>query len=251
MADTAQVASAAGSKDPRSVCTAVRSSGRSWNGWRPFRSATPATQGWTWEQIAQLLGVTRQAVHKKYASGRGPSGGRTDDVRAIHDRGPTGRGRRAAEARRLHARIGTGTCSWRCWPRGIATARPRPARAGASTRWRRYGVSSDTTLDADALTALYSTWTPSGRGGGDLRPRAPWGSRPQLDEAGPSPLQPPGEEGPGAGPARGDRAEVEEHRRWPPSLLGLIRRGAGRLAVKALHDRGVDATELRRDLDRS
>ena len=30
------------------------------------------SQGWTWEQIAQLLGVTRQAVHKKYASGRGP-----------------------------------------------------------------------------------------------------------------------------------------------------------------------------------
>ena len=29
-------------------------------------------RGWTWEQIAQLLGVSRQAVHKKYASGRGP-----------------------------------------------------------------------------------------------------------------------------------------------------------------------------------
>lgn len=24
-------------------------------------------QGWTWAQIAQALGVTRQAVHKKYA----------------------------------------------------------------------------------------------------------------------------------------------------------------------------------------
>jgi hypothetical protein len=29
-------------------------------------------QGWTWEQIAEQLGVTRQAVHKKYARGRGP-----------------------------------------------------------------------------------------------------------------------------------------------------------------------------------
>src|SRR3712207_9232461 len=29
-------------------------------------------QGWTWEQIAQLLGVTRQAAHKKHAGGRGP-----------------------------------------------------------------------------------------------------------------------------------------------------------------------------------
>ena len=24
-------------------------------------------QGWTWQQIAQALGVTKQAVHKKYA----------------------------------------------------------------------------------------------------------------------------------------------------------------------------------------
>lgn len=27
-------------------------------------------QGWTWERIAQELGVTRQSVHKKYAVGR-------------------------------------------------------------------------------------------------------------------------------------------------------------------------------------
>jgi len=27
-------------------------------------------QGWTWERIAQALGVTRQSVHKKYAGGR-------------------------------------------------------------------------------------------------------------------------------------------------------------------------------------
>jgi transcriptional regulator with XRE-family HTH domain len=29
-------------------------------------------QGWTYEQIAQRLGVSRQAVHKKHAGGRGP-----------------------------------------------------------------------------------------------------------------------------------------------------------------------------------
>ena len=28
-------------------------------------------QGWTWEEVAQLLGVSRQAVHKKYAGSRG------------------------------------------------------------------------------------------------------------------------------------------------------------------------------------
>ena len=27
-------------------------------------------KGWTWEQIAALLGVTKQAVHKKYAGRR-------------------------------------------------------------------------------------------------------------------------------------------------------------------------------------
>jgi DNA-directed RNA polymerase specialized sigma24 family protein len=26
--------------------------------------------GWAWQQIADALGVTRQAVHKKYATGR-------------------------------------------------------------------------------------------------------------------------------------------------------------------------------------
>jgi hypothetical protein len=36
-------------------------------------------QGWTWSRIAEALGVTRQAVHKKYArriSALGPHGGR-------------------------------------------------------------------------------------------------------------------------------------------------------------------------------
>lgn len=27
--------------------------------------------GWTWEQVAQQLGVSRQAVHEKHAGGRG------------------------------------------------------------------------------------------------------------------------------------------------------------------------------------
>ena len=30
-------------------------------------------QGWTWQQIAQALGVTKQAVHKKYAKRIQPS----------------------------------------------------------------------------------------------------------------------------------------------------------------------------------
>jgi hypothetical protein len=29
--------------------------------------AAAVTQGWTWAQVAQALGVTRQAAHKKHA----------------------------------------------------------------------------------------------------------------------------------------------------------------------------------------
>lgn len=29
-------------------------------------------QDWTWQEIARLLGVSRQAVHKKYTGSRGP-----------------------------------------------------------------------------------------------------------------------------------------------------------------------------------
>ena len=39
--------------------------------------------GWTWSRIAEALGVTRQAVHKKYAkriSGAGIETGRKRDV---------------------------------------------------------------------------------------------------------------------------------------------------------------------------
>jgi uncharacterized protein YidB (DUF937 family) len=44
--------------------------------------------GWTWSRIAEALGVTRQAVHKKHArriaAGTGtPATRRSDDVRTI------------------------------------------------------------------------------------------------------------------------------------------------------------------------
>ena len=31
--------------------------------------------GWSWQQIAELLGVSKQAVHQKYAKGAGREGG--------------------------------------------------------------------------------------------------------------------------------------------------------------------------------
>ena len=72
MADTAQVATAASSKDPTIGLTAVRSLRVLVERLETLQVQNARQQGWTWEQIAQLLGVTRQAVHKKYASGRGP-----------------------------------------------------------------------------------------------------------------------------------------------------------------------------------
>jgi predicted transcriptional regulator len=72
MADTVQVASAASSKDPAIGLRAVRSLRTLVERLEALQVSSARDSGWTWEQIAQLLGVTRQAVHKKYASSRGP-----------------------------------------------------------------------------------------------------------------------------------------------------------------------------------
>jgi predicted transcriptional regulator len=72
MADTAQVATAASSKDPAVGLRAIRSLRILVERLEALQVQNARDAGWTWEQIAALLGVTRQAVHKKYASGRGP-----------------------------------------------------------------------------------------------------------------------------------------------------------------------------------
>jgi DNA-binding XRE family transcriptional regulator len=72
MADTAQVASAAASRDPAIGLKAVRSLRTLVERLEILQVQSARDQGWTWEQIAQLLGVSRQAVHKKHAGGRGP-----------------------------------------------------------------------------------------------------------------------------------------------------------------------------------
>ena len=72
MADTAEVASAAGSRDPEVGLSAVRSLRTLVERLETLQVQNARDQGWTYEQIAQRLGVSRQAVHKKHASGRGP-----------------------------------------------------------------------------------------------------------------------------------------------------------------------------------
>ena len=66
------MASAASSKDPAVGLKAVRSLRTLVERLETLQVQNARDQGWTWEQIAQQLGVTRQAVHKKYAGGRGP-----------------------------------------------------------------------------------------------------------------------------------------------------------------------------------
>jgi hypothetical protein len=72
MTDTTQVASAASSRDPAVGLKAVQALRVLVERLEALQVDNARDQGWTWEQIAVLLGVTRQAVHKKYAGGRGP-----------------------------------------------------------------------------------------------------------------------------------------------------------------------------------
>jgi DNA-directed RNA polymerase specialized sigma24 family protein len=71
MADTAQVAADAGSRDPAIGLRAVRALRDLSERLEELQVRNARDQGWTWQEIAELLGVSRQAVHKKYAAGRG------------------------------------------------------------------------------------------------------------------------------------------------------------------------------------
>ncbi|MCG5216722.1 RNA polymerase subunit sigma-70 [Streptosporangium sp. KLBMP 9127] len=71
MSDTAQLASDAGSRDPAVGLRAVRALRVLVERLETLQVGNAREQGWTWQDIAVQLGVTRQAVHKKYATGRG------------------------------------------------------------------------------------------------------------------------------------------------------------------------------------
>ena len=70
MADTTAVADAASSKDPAVGLAAVRSLRVLVERLETLQVGNARDRGWTWEQIAQQLGVSRQAVHKKYGGTR-------------------------------------------------------------------------------------------------------------------------------------------------------------------------------------
>lgn len=65
-----QLAEAAGSKDPAVGLRAVRALRQLAERLEALQVAAAREAGWSWEAIAVLLGVSRQAVHKKHAKGR-------------------------------------------------------------------------------------------------------------------------------------------------------------------------------------
>jgi DNA-directed RNA polymerase specialized sigma24 family protein len=74
--DTApQLAAAADSSDPRTGLRAVAALRRLLEQLEALQVANAREHGWSWQEIAEVLGVSRQAVHKKHAN-------RADEVRS-------------------------------------------------------------------------------------------------------------------------------------------------------------------------
>jgi DNA-directed RNA polymerase specialized sigma24 family protein len=70
MADGARLAEEAGSQDPAIGLRAVRALSELAERLEALQVAAAREQGWSWQEIAVCLGVSRQAVHKKYGGGR-------------------------------------------------------------------------------------------------------------------------------------------------------------------------------------
>jgi transcriptional regulator of acetoin/glycerol metabolism len=66
MHDATQVAAAASSRDPAVGLAAVASLRGLLESLEELQVGNARAQGWSWQQIAQSLQVSRQAVHKKY-----------------------------------------------------------------------------------------------------------------------------------------------------------------------------------------
>jgi DNA-directed RNA polymerase specialized sigma24 family protein len=67
MSEATELAAAAGSKDVRVGLRAVLALRRLLETLEALQVHNARGQGWSWQEIADALGVTKQAVHKKYA----------------------------------------------------------------------------------------------------------------------------------------------------------------------------------------
>jgi hypothetical protein len=72
MTEATKLASAAGSADPAVGLRAVLALRRLLESLEVLQVDNARTLGWSWQEIADALGVTRQAAHKKHA-GRTPA----------------------------------------------------------------------------------------------------------------------------------------------------------------------------------
>ncbi|HEX5740929.1 MAG TPA: helix-turn-helix domain-containing protein [Pilimelia sp.] len=72
MTEATDLAAAAGNADPRVGLRAVVALRRLLEGLENLQVANARRQGWSWQEIADALEVTRQGVHKKHA-GRVPA----------------------------------------------------------------------------------------------------------------------------------------------------------------------------------
>ena len=70
MSDEARLAELAGSRDPAVGLGAVRSLRDLAERLETLHVTAARERGWSWQQIAACLGVSRQAVHKKHSAGR-------------------------------------------------------------------------------------------------------------------------------------------------------------------------------------
>ncbi|MFD9689292.1 RNA polymerase subunit sigma-70 [Kitasatospora sp. NPDC059146] len=74
MSESGELAAAASSRDPAVGLRAVRALRDLADRLEALQVDNARSQGWSWQDIAVCLGVTRQAVHKKHAR-RGPGKG--------------------------------------------------------------------------------------------------------------------------------------------------------------------------------
>ena len=72
MTEATDLAAAASSADPRVGLRAVVALRRLLEGLEQLQVANARRKGWSWQEIADALEVTRQGVHKKHA-GRMPA----------------------------------------------------------------------------------------------------------------------------------------------------------------------------------
>jgi DNA-directed RNA polymerase specialized sigma24 family protein len=77
MSQATDLAAAAGSTDPRVGLRAVVALRRLLERLEIVQVDNARRQGWSWQEIADALGVSKQAVHKKHA-GRGPVDGQRE-----------------------------------------------------------------------------------------------------------------------------------------------------------------------------